>query len=109
IRSVIVEPEGSIIGGGEPGSHKTEGIGMEFLPDFFDHSLVDDIYTVTDRDAFSLTAQLAKKEGLLVGSSSGSAMYAALEETRYAKPGTTIVAIFPDGSDRYLSKGIYPN
>src|SRR5699024_2893069 len=55
IRSVIVEPEGSIIGGGEPGSHKTEGIGMEFLPDFFDHSLVDDIYTVTDRDAFSLT------------------------------------------------------
>ncbi|QKY68482.1 PLP-dependent cysteine synthase family protein [Lentibacillus sp. CBA3610] len=107
IRSVIVEPEGSIIAGGEPGSHKTEGIGMEFLPDFFDHSLVDDVYTVTDRDAFSLTAQLAKEEGLLVGSSSGSAMYAALEEARHAKPGTTIVTIFPDGSDRYLSKGIY--
>ncbi|RYG72885.1 cysteine synthase family protein [Lentibacillus lipolyticus] len=108
IRSVIVEPEGSIIAGGESGPHRTEGIGMEFLPDFFDHSLVDDIHTVADRDAFSLAEQLAEKEGLLVGSSSGSAMYAALEEARNAEPGTTIVTIFPDGSDRYLSKGIYP-
>ncbi|TFJ93490.1 PLP-dependent cysteine synthase family protein [Lentibacillus salicampi] len=109
IRSVIVEPEGSIIAGGEPGSHKTEGIGMEFLPGFFDHSLMDDVYTVSDWSAFTLTEQLAKKEGLLVGSSSGSAMYAALEEARNAKPGTTVVTIFPDGSDRYLSKDIYSN
>ncbi|SFA80848.1 O-acetylserine dependent cystathionine beta-synthase [Lentibacillus halodurans] len=108
VRSVIVEPEGSIIAGGEPGPHKTEGIGMEFLPDFFDQSLVDDIYTVADRDAFWLTKQLAEKEGLLIGSSSGSAMFAGLKEARNATPGTTIVTIFPDGSDRYLSKGIYP-
>ncbi|WP_164669627.1 PLP-dependent cysteine synthase family protein [Virgibacillus doumboii] len=108
IKSVIVEPEGSIIAGGEPGPHKTEGIGMEFLPEFFEQSLVDDVYTVADEAAFAMVKQLAAKEGLMVGSSSGSAMYAALKEAENAKPGSTIVTIFPDGSDRYLSKDIYP-
>ncbi|RYG71658.1 cysteine synthase family protein [Lentibacillus lipolyticus] len=107
IRSVIVEPEGSVIAGGAPGSHKTEGIGMEFFPEFFDRSFIDSIYTVTDTDAFSMTEKLARQEGLLVGSSSGSAMYAALKEAQYAQPGTTIVTVLPDGSERYLSKGIY--
>lgn len=109
IRTLIVEPEGSIIAGGEPGPHKTEGIGMEFLPDFFDQSLVDGVHTVSDDNAFDLVKKLAAQEGLLVGSSSGSAMYAALQEAENANPGTTIVTIFPDGSDRYLSKNIYPS
>ncbi len=108
IRSIIVEPEGSIIAGGKPGPHKTEGIGMEFLPDFFDQSLVDGVHTVSDTNAFDLVKKLAAQEGLLVGSSSGSAMYAALQEAENAKAGTMIVTIFPDGSDRYLSKDIYP-
>lgn len=107
VKAVIAEPEGSIIAGGELGSHKTEGIGMEFFPEFFNRSLIDEIYTVSDNDAFHMVKQLAAKEGLMVGSSSGTAMAAALQESEKAKPGTTITVIFPDSSDRYLSKGIY--
>lgn len=107
VKTVIVEPEGSIIGGGEPGPHRTEGIGMEFLPEYMEPNHMDEIYTVSDEDAFKLVEELAEKEGLLVGSSSGSAMFAALEEAKAARPGTNIVTIFPDGSDRYLSKNIY--
>ncbi|WP_075982385.1 cysteine synthase A [Bacillus massilinigeriensis] len=107
IKTVIVEPEGSIIAGGEAGPHKTEGIGMEFLPEFMDRAYFDAIHTVSDDDAFRLVKELASKEGLLVGSSSGAAFYAALQEAKAAKPGTNIVVIFPDGSERYLSKNIF--
>ncbi|PLR78064.1 cysteine synthase [Bacillus sp. V3-13] len=107
VKTVIVEPEGSILNGGEAGPHKTEGIGMEFLPDYMDPAYFDAIHTVLDADAFFLVKELAAKEGLLVGSSSGAAMHAALEEAKTAKPGTNIVVIFPDGSERYLSKKIY--
>ncbi|WHY84808.1 cysteine synthase family protein [Neobacillus novalis] len=107
IKTVIVEPEGSILNGGEPGPHKTEGIGMEFLPPFMESSYFDTIHTVTDEDAFHLVKELAAKEGLLVGSSSGAAFYAALKEAEIAKAGTNIVVIFPDGSERYLSKKIF--
>lgn len=107
VKTVIVEPEGSILNGGEPGSHDTEGIGMEFIPGFVDTNLFDDIYTVLDTDAFRLVKELATKEGLLVGSSSGAALYASLKEAEKAKPGSTIVTVFPDSSERYLSKNIY--
>lgn len=108
IKTVIVEPEGSIIAGGEPGAHRTEGIGMEFFPPFIDPSYFDRIYTVQDDDAFQMVEKLARFEGLLVGSSSGAAMYAALKEAKNADEGTNLVVIFPDSSDRYLSKQIYP-
>jgi cystathionine beta-synthase (O-acetyl-L-serine) len=107
IKTVIVEPEGSILNGGEPGPHKTEGIGMEFLPDYMDPSYFDAIHTIRDEDAFKRVKELAEKEGLLVGSSSGAAFHAALLEAKKAKPGTNIVVIFPDSSERYLSKKIY--
>jgi O-acetylserine dependent cystathionine beta-synthase len=107
IKTVIVEPEGSILGGGEPGPHKTEGIGMEFLPPFMDTSYFDAIHTVPDDDAFQAVKELARKEGLLVGSSSGAAFVAAMAEAKKAIKGTVIVTIFPDSSDRYLSKKIY--
>lgn len=107
IKTVIVEPEGSILNGGEPGPHKTEGIGMEFLPDYMDPSYFDAIHTVSDEAAFRRVKELAEKEGLLVGSSSGAAFHAALLEAKKAKPGTNIVVIFPDSSERYLSKKIY--
>jgi O-acetylserine dependent cystathionine beta-synthase len=107
IKTVIVEPEGSIIAGGQPGPHKTEGIGMEMFPDYFDRSLIDEVYTVKDEDAFHLVKELARQEGLLVGSSSGAACHAALREAEKAAPGTRIVVIFPDSSERYLSKKIY--
>lgn len=107
IKTVIVEPEGSIINGGQPGPHKTEGIGMEAIPGFMDSSYFDSIYTISDGDAFSLVSELAIKEGLLVGSSSGAAFKAALNEAQNASSGSNIVVIFPDGSERYLSKKIY--
>jgi O-acetylserine dependent cystathionine beta-synthase len=107
VKTVIVEPEGSILNGGESGPHKTEGIGMEFLPEYMETSYFDSIHTVTDVDAFNLVKELAVKEGLLVGSSSGAALHAALLEAKQAKQGTNIVTIFPDSSERYLSKKIY--
>ncbi|PGM58887.1 cysteine synthase family protein [Bacillus sp. AFS053548] len=107
VKTVIVEPEGSILNGGKPGSHDTEGIGMEFIPAFVDTNLFDEIHTVLDSNAFRLVKELATKEGLLVGSSSGAALYASLLEAKKAKPGSTIVTIFPDSSERYLSKNIY--
>lgn len=107
IKTVIVEPEGSILNGGEAGPHKTEGIGMEFIPSYMDTAYFDHIYTVSDAAAFHYLKEAAAKEGLLVGSSSGAALYAALEEARQAPPETNIVVIFPDGSERYLSKKIY--
>jgi cystathionine beta-synthase (O-acetyl-L-serine) len=107
VKTVIVEPEGSILNGGESGPHKTEGIGMEFLPGFMDTDYFETIHTVPDATAFNLVKELAEKEGLLVGSSSGAAFHAALKEAEEAVSGTNIVVIFPDGSERYLSKKIF--
>ncbi|MDB4896962.1 MAG: cysK [Firmicutes bacterium] len=107
VRACIVEPVGSVLKGGTPGPHKTEGIGVEAIYPTLDMSLVDEIYTVTDEDAFAMVKQLAAREGCLVGSSSGAAFWAALQEARRAEPGTTIVTIFADSSERYLSKQIY--
>ncbi|GAA4723054.1 cysteine synthase A [Brevibacillus fulvus] len=107
VKTVIVEPVGSILNGGESGPHKTEGIGMEFLPPFMDTSYFDAIHTISDEEAFELVKQLAAKEGILAGSSSGAALAAGLREAKTAKPGSHIVMIFPDSSERYLSKKIY--
>lgn len=107
IKTVIVEPNGSIINGGQSGPHKTEGIGMEFLPPYMDKEYFDAIYTISDDEAFTMVKNLAKKEGLLVGSSSGAAFSDTLKEVEHAKPGTNILVIFPDSSERYLSKNIY--
>jgi cystathionine beta-synthase (O-acetyl-L-serine) len=107
VKTVIVEPEGSILNGGESGPHKTEGIGMEFLPGYMDPSYFNGIHTVSDEDAFTRVAELARKEGLLVGSSSGAALHAALQEAEKAKDKAVIVTVFPDSSERYLSKKIY--
>ncbi|MDH5160760.1 PLP-dependent cysteine synthase family protein [Heyndrickxia oleronia] len=107
IKTVIVEPEGSILNGGEAGSHRTEGIGMEFLPPFIDRDYFDFIHTISDKDAFFRLAEIGRKEGLLIGSSSGAALEACIREAKQAKPGTNIVTIFPDSSERYISSGIY--
>ncbi|CAI9388419.1 MULTISPECIES: cysteine synthase A [Bacillaceae] len=107
VKSVIVEPEGSILNGGQSGPHKTEGIGMEFLPDFIDRKFFDQIYTVSDSDAFHYVKLAAEKEGLLVGSSSGAALYAAVQVAKKARSGSNIVVVFPDSSDRYISKKIF--
>lgn len=107
LKAVAVEPEGSILGGGPKGPHETEGIGVEFIPETLDVSLVDQAYTVMDADAFAMVRALARRCGLLAASSSGAAFWAALQEARAAPPGTRIAVIFPDAADRYLSKDIY--
>ncbi|HEY4554000.1 MAG TPA: cysteine synthase family protein [Bacillaceae bacterium] len=107
VRCVVVEPAGSILNGGKAGPHRTEGIGMEFLPPFMDTSLFDGIHTIPDEEAFALLKEAAKREGLLIGSSSGAALAASLIEAARAKPGTHIVTIFPDSSERYISSRIY--
>lgn len=107
IKTAIVEPEGSILNGGESGPHLTEGIGMEFLPDYMDASYFDAIHTITDREAFAAFKELAKREGLLVAGSSGAAFVAALREAETAKPGSHIVTVFADSSERYMSQDVY--
>lgn len=107
LKAVAVEPEGSILRGGEAGSHRTEGIGVEFIPDTLDMSLVDEVVTVADDEAFKMVAELARREGLLVGSSAGAAFWAAWQVGQRSPSGTNIAVIFPDSSERYLSKKIY--
>ncbi|WP_404334752.1 PLP-dependent cysteine synthase family protein [Planococcus rifietoensis] len=107
IKTVIVEPEGSILNGGESGPHKTEGIGMELLPPFMDTEYFGTIHTITDKAAFAAVAELAQSEGLLVGSSSGAAFVAALKEAENAPFGSSIATVFADSSERYLSQDIY--
>ena len=107
VKTVVVEPEGSILNGGTAEAHVTEGIGMEFLPAYMDPLYFDAIHTVSDKDAFTQLRALAKYEGLLVGSSSGAAFYGALREAETVKEGSHIVTIFPDSSERYLSQHIY--
>lgn len=107
IRTSVVEPEGSILGGGIPGPHETEGIGMEFIPNFMKNDWIDQVYTISDEEAFYYTRELARRNGLFVGSSSGAAFAGALKEAGSLPAGSTIVTVFPDSSERYLSKNIY--
>lgn len=106
IKGVLADPVGSIIGGGEHADYDIEGIGNDFIADTMDVSLVDKVIKITDRDAFDTARLLAQKEGILAGSSSGAALYAALKLAEEIDEGN-IVAVLPDRGDRYLSKGLF--
>ena len=106
IKGIIADPEGSIIGGGTKGSYKIEGIGNDFIPDTLDMTLVNSFIKVNDNEAFDMVKELAKKEGLIVGSSSGAAVSAALKLASTINKGN-IVVVLPDRGDRYFSKNIY--
>lgn len=107
IHLIGVEPEGSILNGGPSHSHEVEGIGVEFIPPFFAELPITEFATISDNAAFAMTRKLAKQHGLLVGSSSGAAMAAALVEIAKLPMGSQAVTIFPDAGDRYLSQAIY--
>ncbi|MFD0897095.1 PLP-dependent cysteine synthase family protein [Loigolactobacillus binensis] len=107
VKAYTVEPEGSILNGGPEHSHRTEGIGVEFVPPFFQTVQIDKIYTISDADAFANVKMLAREHGLLVGSSSGAALAASLQVAASLPAGSNIVTIFPDSSERYLSENIY--
>jgi cysteine synthase A len=110
VAMVAVEPAGSaVISGKPPGPHNIQGIGAGFVPKNLDMAVVDHVVAVTDEAAWQATAELARVEGLLAGLSSGAAYAAARQLLRQeGGRGRTVVVIFPDGADRYLSLGIYP-
>ncbi|MDZ4993728.1 cysteine synthase [Clostridium perfringens] len=106
VKGVLADPIGSTIGGGECGSYKIEGIGNNFIPETMKMSLVDDVIKVNDDEAFNTVKLLAKKEGLIVGSSSGAALAAALKLAEKIEKGN-IVTVFPDRGDRYFSTELF--
>jgi cystathionine beta-synthase len=104
-RIVGADPVGSILGGGtEVGTYKVEGIGYDFIPDVLDRSLVDEWVKTTDQPSFLLARRLIREEGLLVGGSSGSAMYAALQKAPSLGKGQNCVVVLPDGVRNYMTK-----
>ena len=107
VLTVAVETQGSVLGGGPPGKHKVEGIGASFIPKNFDPSVCDEILMVNDDEAFATVSDLAKKEGVLGGSSAGAAVYAALQIAKRLGTGKRVVTVIPDSAERYLSKKIF--
>ncbi len=105
--AIAVETQGSVLGGGPPGEHKIEGIGASFVPKTFDGSLANEIFMVKDPEAFSTVADLARKEGVLSGSSGGANVFAAIEIAKRLGLGKRVVTIIPDSAERYLSKAIF--
>ena len=109
VQIVAVEPSDSpVLSGGKPGPHKIQGIGAGFIPKTYNGEVVDKILQVTNDDAIRTSRELAGKEGLLVGISSGAAVYAAVELAKLPeKEGKPIVALLPDTGERYLSTVLY--
>jgi cysteine synthase A len=105
--NVAVETEGSILQGGAPGKHRVEGIGVHFVPQTFHRDVCDRIVAVTDEHAFAMVKRLAAEEGLVGGSSSGAAVFAAVVLARELGAGKRIAVIIPDSAERYLSKKIF--
>jgi O-acetylserine dependent cystathionine beta-synthase len=108
VQCFIVEPQGSILKGGEAGPHEVEGIGAStFIPPVLDMTFATDVIRVDDDPAFDMVARLASGEGILGASSAGANVTAALEVAQRLGRGKRVVTLIPDASERYMSKGIY--
>jgi len=103
-----VEPiKSSILSGGTHSPHKIQGIGAGFIPEIYDNKVVDKVTTVSDEDAFNTARLMASEEGILVGISSGAAIYAALTLAKELGSGKKVLVVAPDGGEKYISMGIY--
>ena len=108
IKAIAVEPAGSpVLSGGNPGAHKIQGIGAGFVPGIYEKEAVDEIITVKDEDAFKTAKKFVETEGALVGISSGAAIYAAIEVAKKLGKGKKVLAIAPDGGEKYISMGLF--
>ncbi|GFI56115.1 O-acetylserine dependent cystathionine beta-synthase [Clostridiales bacterium] len=106
VKGILADPIGSTMGGGEHGDYNIEGIGNDFIADTMDMSLVDQVIKIDDNDAFTGARELAKKEGIFAGSSSGAALWAAKKLIAGGAKGNVVI-ILPDRGDRYFSKHLY--
>lgn len=109
IKVIAVEPEASpVLNGGKAGPHKIQGIGAGFIPEIYNSDVVDEVYDVKNEEAINATREIAKNDGLVVGISSGAALYAATEiAKREENKGKLIVVILPDTGERYLSTELF--
>jgi cysteine synthase A len=107
-RIIAVEPQGSaVLSGGDPGFSYIEGIGAGFVPDTLDRSVIDEVRTVSDDDAYDMARRLAREEGVLVGISAGANAFMGVEVARELGPGCKVVTILCDNGMRYLSTRVF--
>ena len=108
IHIAAIEPaDSAILSGGEPGPHKIQGIGAGFVPDVLDTKIYNEVIRVSNADAYAATRRLTMEAGLLVGISSGAALFAALQVAKKLGKGKNVVVILPDTGERYLSTGVF--
>ncbi|MBI3252470.1 MAG: cysteine synthase A [Candidatus Omnitrophica bacterium] len=110
IRIVAVEPKNSsVLSGGKPGPHMIQGIGAGFVPDVLDREVIDEILTVDDHESYQMAKRLTREEGIFAGLSCGAACIGALKTAKSLGNGKTVVVVFPDSGERYLSVEPYFN
>ncbi|MDQ0150521.1 cysteine synthase A [Eubacterium multiforme] len=108
LKTVAVEPKNSeVLQGGKPGPHKIQGIGAGFIPSIYKEEYVDEIRSVTDDEAFKAAKEFAVNEGVLIGISAGSALSVAIQVAKELGKGKKVLAIAPDGGEKYISMGLY--
>jgi cysteine synthase A len=110
IKIVAVEPKSSaVLTGGQPGPHMIQGIGAGFVPDVLNRQIIDEIIRIDDHDAYEMSKRLSREEGIFAGISCGAACLGALKVAKDLGPGKTVVTVFPDSGERYLSVAPYFN
>jgi cysteine synthase len=107
VRGVLVEPQGSIWGGGAPGPHRVEGIGNSFWPGTLHQDLIDEVIMVRDEPALATAREMARCCGIIAGGSAGAAVNACIQVAARLAPSARVLTVVPDAAERYMSKGMY--